>query len=335
MAKMENRQFNAFVVSAKDDKAYKREITTRTIDDLPEGDVIVRVSYSSLNYKDALSAIGNKGVTRHYPHTPGIDAAGVVAKSENNALEPGDEVIVTSYDLGMDTDGGFAEYIRVPADWVVRRPDGLTLKEAMIYGTAGFTAGLSVNALVQEVKPEDGEVLVTGASGGVGSMAVSILTKMGYQVAAVEGMTEDRDYLSRLGVKEIISRDDAVDTSGRPILKARWAGVIDSLGGEILATAIKSTKLGGTVTCCGNAASGDLPLTVYPFILRGVRLVGIDSQHCAMPLRKNIWEKLAGDWKLDGLADMATDIGMADLNESIEQMLQGRSQGRKVVKVTG
>lgn len=330
---MENKEFRAMVVTETGEKTFNRKIATKSIDELPEGDVIVKVAYSSLNYKDALSATGNKGVTRHYPHTPGVDAAGIVEESQNDAFKPGDEVIVTSYDLGMNTSGGFAQYIRVPADWIVKRPANLTLKEAMIYGTAGFTAGLSVNALTHIVKPEHGEVLVTGASGGVGSVAVSILTKIGYQVVAVGGITDEKEFLTGIGAREIIEREDASDTSGRPILKARWAGVIDTVGGEILATAIKSTKPNGSVTCCGNAASPDLPLSVFPFILRGVRLLGIDSQNCPMALRSKIWEKLAGDWKLDGLEELSREISLEDLEENIQLMLRGKSRGRAVVKI--
>lgn len=322
------------LVTETADKTFTRGITTRQIEDLPEGDVILKVAYSSLNYKDALSATGNKGVTRNYPHTPGIDAAGVVEESASDDFKPGDEVIVTSYDLGMNTSGGFAEYVRVPAGWVVRLPKGLSLKEAMIYGTAGFTAGLSVNALIHSIKPDQGEILVTGASGGVGSVAVSILTKLGYHVAAVAGIEEEREFLTSIGVREIISREEAADTSGKPILKARWAGAIDTVGGEILATAIKSTQYGGAVTCCGNAASPDLPLSVFPFILRGVRLLGIDSQNCPMEKRQRIWDKLAGEWKLDGLEALSTEITMDDLDERIDRMLQGKNKGRTVVRIT-
>jgi len=330
---MENKSFKAMVVTEAAEKTFTREITTRSIDDLPEGEVLIKVAYSSLNYKDALSATGNKGVTRNYPHTPGIDTAGVVEESQSDKFKPGDEVIVTSYDLGMNTSGGFAEYVRVPADWVVKLPAGLTMKEAMIYGTAGFTAGLSVSALIHIVKPDQGEVLVTGASGGVGSVAVSILTKLGYQVVAVGGMIEEQEYLTGIGAKEIISREDAVDTSSRPVIKARWAGVIDTVGGDILATAIKSTKYNGSVTCCGNAASPDLPLSVFPFILRSVRLLGIDSQNCPMKHRSAIWEKLAGEWRLDGLMGISNEIGLEDLEERMQLMLQGKSKGRTVVKV--
>ncbi|MFH2131206.1 MAG: YhdH/YhfP family quinone oxidoreductase [bacterium] len=330
---MENKTFKAMVVTETAEKTFTRAITTRSIDDLPAGEVLIKVAYSSLNYKDALSATGNKGVTRNYPHTPGIDTAGVVAESQSDMFKPGEEVIVTSYDLGMNTSGGFAEYVRVPADWIVKLPAGLTMKEAMIYGTAGFTAGLSVNALIHMVKPDQGEVLVTGASGGVGSVAVSILTKLGYSVVAVGGIVEEKAYLTGIGAREVISREDAADTSGKPVLKARWAGVIDTVGGDILATAIKSTKYNGSVTCCGNAASPDLPLSVFPFILRSVRLLGIDSQNCPMALRTRIWEKLASAWRLDGLAGISSEITLEDLDNRIQLMLQGKNKGRTVVKV--
>lgn len=332
---MQKGTFKAFVVSESEPKTFTREITTRTLDDLPQGEVLVKVSYSSLNYKDALSATGNKGVTRNYPHTPGIDAAGIVAESQSDLFKAGAEVIVTSYDLGMNTSGGFAEYIRVPAEWVVKRPAGLTLKEAMVYGTAGFTAGLSVNALIHTVTPDQGRVLVTGASGGVGSVAVSILTKLGYDVAAVAGIEAEETFLKAIGAREIISREEAADTSGRPVLKARWAGAIDTVGGDILATAVKSTQYGGTITCCGNAASIDLPLNVFPFILRGVRLLGIDSQNCPMPKRTAIWEKLAGEWKLAGLEALSNEITLEQVEERIHLMLQGLNKGRTVVRLAG
>ncbi|MBW2365969.1 MAG: YhdH/YhfP family quinone oxidoreductase, partial [Deltaproteobacteria bacterium] len=257
-----------------------------------------------------------------------------VEESTVNDFKSGEEVIVTSYDLGMNTSGGFGEYIRVPANWVVKRPENLSLKESMIYGTAGFTAGLSVNALIHTVKPDDGEVLVTGGSGGVGSVAISILTKIGYEVVAVGGMTDEGGYLKGIGAKEVIQREDAADTSGKPVLKARWAGVIDTVGGDILATAIKSTNYGGAVTCCGNAASPDLPINVFPFILRGVRLLGIDSQNCPMDKRTLIWEKLADEWKLDKLTDISKEISLNELDENIELMLQGKNKGRTIVDLS-
>lgn len=328
-----SKPFKAMVVSEQEDGTFVRQITERTIDDLPAGDVLIRVHYSSLNYKDALSATGNKGVSRSYPHTPGIDAAGVVEASNAPNIKPGDEVIVTGYDLGMNTSGGFAEYIRVPANWAVPLPPQLTLKDSMIYGTAGFTAGLSVNALLDGVAPEDGDILVTGASGGVGSMSIAMLSKLGYAVEAATGKLQEKDFLTALGAKELISRNELLEGAGKPILKARWAGVIDTVGGDLLANAIKSTQPGGIVTACGNAASADLPLSVFPFILRGVRLQGIDSQHCPMPLRVRIWKNLADAWKPEGLDTLYTETGLEALDEKIDQMLQGKLKGRTLVRL--
>jgi len=325
--------FNALVVRAGEDKTYRRQILQRSIDDLPDGDVLIRVQYSSLNYKDALSAIGNKGVTRNYPHTPGIDAAGAVVDSRVGAFKPGDPVLVTGYDLGMNTSGGFGQYVRVPAEWVVPLPAGLNGKESMTYGTAGFTAGMGISFLTENVSTEDGPVLVTGATGGVGSVAVAVLAKLGYSVAAVTGKTAETEFLTGLGASQIVDRADAADTSGRPLLKGQWAGVLDTVGGEILATAVKATQAWGTVTCCGNVASPDLPLTVFPFILRGVRLIGIDSQNCPMDFRLRVWENLAGPWKIDGFERLATEISLDGLNDNIDRILKGLQKGRVVVNL--
>ncbi len=328
-------EFKALVVTESDDKQFLRTVETKTIDDLPAGDVVVQVNYSSLNYKDVLSATGNRGVTRSYPHTPGIDAAGIVSASTDARFKPGDEVIVTSYDLGMNTAGGFGQYIRVPADWVVPLPPGLTLREAMIYGTAGFTAALSVHQMIANgVRPGDGDILVSGATGGVGSMAVAILAKSGYAVTAVNGKTDATDYLTAIGAQAVISIEDASDTSSRPMLKGLWAGVIDAVGGDILATAIKSMQPYGTVTCCGNVASPDLPLNVYPFILRGVTLIGIDSQNCPMPLRQDVWQKIASDWKVDGLDTLATEASFDELDQRIDMMIQRKHRGRTIIRMT-
>ncbi len=328
-------EFKALVVTETDDKQFVRSVEQKQITDLPEGDVVVQVGYSSLNYKDVLSATGNRGVTRNFPHTPGIDAAGIVADSTDDAFKPGDQVIVTSYDLGMNTAGGFGQYIRIPAGWVVPLPEGLTIPEAMIYGTAGFTAALSVwNLIDGGVAPDDGDVLVSGATGGVGSLAVSILSKLGYSITAVNGVVDESDYLKKIGASNIISIDDAIDTSGRPLLKGLWAGSIDTVGGDILATSIKTTNHGGVVTCCGNVASADLPINVYPFILRGVRLIGIDSQNCPMPLRKKIWQKIATDWKIDWLPTITTEASFAELDAKIDLMLQGKHVGRTIIKMT-
>jgi len=328
---MGNTQFKAMVVEETEDKKYKRIITNRSIDDLPKGEVLVKVGYSSLNYKDALSASGNKGVTRKYPHTPGIDAAGVVAESVVPDFAPGEKVIVTSYDLGMNTSGGFGQYIRVPAAWVVRLPENLTLKESMAYGTAGFTAGLSIFELENHhVTPDQGEVLVTGASGGVGSIAVSILAKLGYTVVAVSGKEKEKQFLYDLGAAEILTREAATDPSGRPLLKERWAGVVDTVGGDILATAIKSIAMGGTATCCGNVASHELNTTVFPFILRGISLVGVNSQNCPMDIRRQIWQNIADPWKVN-LDRLMTETILYGLDEKIELILKGKLKGRVVL----
>lgn len=329
---MENKKFLAMVVSEAEDNKYIRNISTKNTEDLPAGDVLIKVLFSSLNYKDALSSIGNKGVTRKYPHTPGIDAAGIVESSSSKDFKPGEEVIVTSYDLGMNTSGGFGQYIRVPEGWVIKKPQDLSLKESMVYGTAGLTAGLCVSGLLEHnIKPESGEILVTGAAGGVGSIAVRLLSGLGYDIVAVNGLNDETDYLKELGAKKIISIEEATDKSGRPILKELWAGCVDTIGGEMLATAIKSTKTGGSVSCCGNVASGDLPLTVYPFILRGVTLIGIDSQNCPMQKRKKVWDKLASEWKLPDLEKMAEDISMSELDSKIDLMIAGKHRGRTIV----
>jgi putative YhdH/YhfP family quinone oxidoreductase len=333
---MRQKIFKAMVAIEDKDDQFVRDIEDRHFDDLPEGDVLVKVEYSSLNYKDVLSATGNRGVTKNYPHTPGIDAAGRVVESLSKDFIAGDEVIVTSYDLGMNTSGGFGQYIRVPAEWVVKRPENLSVRESMIFGTAGFTAALSVFRLVDYgITPDRGRVVVSGATGGVGSIAVSILTKAGYEVTAVNGVVDEKDFLLEIGAKEVISIEEAIDSSGRPMLKGLWAGGIDTVGGEILATTIKSTKDGGAVTCCGNVGSHDLPLNVYPFILRGVTLMGIDSQNCPMPMRLKVWHKIADEWKLDHLELLTTEVPLEGLNQRIDLILQRKHKGRTIVKLPG
>jgi putative YhdH/YhfP family quinone oxidoreductase len=331
---MQNNSYKALVVKEASPNTYAREIETRTINELPKGDLLVRVHYSSLNYKDALSASGNRGVTRHYPHVPGIDAAGVVEESSSIDFSPGDQVIATGFDLGMNVSGGYGQYIRIPAGWALHCPQHLSLRESMIYGTAGFTAAQSVEKLVSHpVLPEQGKILISGATGGVGSIAVSIMAKLGYSITAVSGKPEASDYLTRLGAAEIISRQQAADSSGKPLLKEKWAGAIDTVGGEILATAIKSTAYGGLVTCCGNVASPELPLSVYPFILRGVSLLGIDSAKCPIHIRQEIWQKLAGAWKIGNLDSLVTECRLPELSGIIEKMLQGRQTGRVIVNL--
>ena len=331
---MQNNSYNALVVKEIDPDIYSREVESRTIRDLPDGDLLIRVHYSSLNYKDALSASGNRGVTRHYPHVPGIDAAGVVEESSSLDYKPGDQVIATGFDLGMNTSGGYGQYIRIPVGWALPCPQHLSLRESMIYGTAGFTAAQSVYRLVNHpVLPEQGKILISGATGGVGSIAVSIMAKLGYSITAVSGKPESEDFLTRLGASQIISREQAANSPGKTLLKEKWAGVIDTVGGDILATAIKSTAYGGAVTCCGNVSSPDLPLTVYPFILRGVSLLGIDSAKCPIHIRQKIWQKLAGEWKIDALDSLATECRLPELPAIIEKMLQGRQTGRVIVNL--
>jgi acrylyl-CoA reductase (NADPH) len=330
---MNDQTFLAMIVEETPEKQFVRHIKEKSISDLPDGDVLVRVSFSSLNYKDALSATGNRGVTRRFPHTPGIDAAGIVEKSRDKAFQTGDAVIITSYDLGMNTPGGFGGFIRVPADWVVPLPQGLTLKESMIYGTAGLTAGLSVLSLIDTVKPHQGEILVTGATGGVGSISTAILSKLGYEVVAVSGKPDAAGFLEDLGAKRIVTRAEVNDESGRALLKSLWAGVVDTVGGNILATAIKSTHPWGAVTTCGMVASPDLPLTVFPFILRGVKLIGINSQTCPMKHRQQVWNKLATTWKIHQLEAISQEISLEKLNPLIDTILKGGIRGRTVVKL--
>ncbi len=332
---MSEKTYRAMVVEEIGEKRFSRSISNKTIDQLPDGEVLIKVCWSSLNYKDALSATGNRGVTKKYPHTPGIDASGVVEESSNDAFRPGDKVIVTSYDLGMNTSGGFGQYIRVPAAWVVPLPAGLDLRESMIFGTAGFTAGMSVMALTHCVAADKGDVLVTGATGGVGSMAVALLAGLGYSVTAVSGKEDAVPFLTALGARKIISRTEAAAGHERPLLKGIWAGAIDTVGGEILAAAIKATDLQGVVTCCGNVASPDLPLNVFPFILRGVSLVGIDSQNCPMEKRRKVWQHLATDWKPAQLDDLCREVSLDDLEQEIDKILGGGQMGRVIVRMDG
>jgi len=328
-----SEKFKAIVISKQEDK-FIREIKEKSVDELPEGDVLIKVHYSSLNFKDALSAIGNKGVTRNFPHTPGIDAAGVVQDSKDSTFKEGDEVLVTGFDLGMETDGGFGQFIRVPAEWIVKLPEGLSLRESMIFGTAGFTAGLSVFALAENnTTPEDGEILVTGSTGGVGSMAVAILSQAGYDPVAVTGKKEKEDFLKELGAIRVISREEADDQSGKPMLKGVWGGAVDTVGGNILATAIKSTKYSGTVTTCGLTQSTEFTSSVFPFILRGVKLIGIDSVQLPMDRRLPVWDKLANEWKPDSLETLTNEIGLEEVSDKIDLILKGKLTGRTLINL--
>ncbi len=332
---MNKDKFTALRINRNAVGSFDRELQEMRLSDLPPNEVTIRVLWSSLNYKDALSADGNRGVTRRYPHTPGIDAAGVVVASVDPDWEKGDEVIVSCYDLGMNTPGGFGEMIRVPGRWILPRPPGMTLRESMIYGTGGFTAAHCLFRLLElGLTPDRGPVLVTGATGGVGTFAVAFLARAGFKVVAASGKPESAEFLERLGAEKVISREAGKDRPGRAFLRPRWGGVVDTVGGEYLAAAIKSCRYNGVVACCGNTAGADLPLTVYPFILKGVTLAGIDSAECAMERRKKIWDKLAVAWRPDNLEEFAHEITLTDLPETIDRMLAGKTRGRYVINLS-
>ena len=330
---MAEAEFRAFRVEKSGD-TFAGRVQTLGLDTLPAGELTVRVAYSSLNYKDALSATGNPGVTKTYPHTPGIDAAGTVLESHDDRFAAGDEVIVTSYDLGMNTPGGLGELIRVPAAWALPLPTGLSLREAMVLGTAGLTAGLSLEALLKHgLEPGGGPVVVTGASGGVGSVAVALLAKAGFETWASTGTEAAHGWLRNLGAAEIIPRAELAEASERPLLKARFAGAIDTVGGEPLSNLVKSLSYRGAVAACGLVAGPQLSLSVFPFILRGVSLLGIDSAACPVALRRRVWERLAGNWKVD-LTAITREVTLQDLGGVIEEILAGRTQGRVLVRVS-
>lgn len=325
--------FRALWVTRDADNQYQQTISERPLDGLPDGEVLVRVHYSSLNYKDALSATGHPGVTRTFPHTPGIDAAGVVETSTAEGFAPGDEVLVTGYDLGMETFGGLAEYIRVPADWLIKRPTGLSLREAMILGTAGFTAGLCVQKLLQAgLEPGTGPILVTGASGGVGSVAIKLLSQLGFEVVAASGKADQADFLRQLGASEVIGREELQADSKRPLLKSRWAGAVDTVGGEILFNVVKSLNYGGSVACCGLTAGTDFAANVFPFILRGVNLLGVDSVELPLVAKASMWDMLSLQWKMD-LESLVEEITLDEVPEILHQLLAGRQKGRVLVRI--
>jgi putative YhdH/YhfP family quinone oxidoreductase len=332
---MSSDAFRCFIVDKDESGEVQREIGRRTVADLPAGAVRIRVQFSSVNFKDALAASGHPGLVRSFPHVPGIDVAGEVVESTDAVWSPGDQVIVTGRDLGVGRWGGWAEQIRVPSDWVLPLPEGMTPVEAMSLGTAGFTAAQCVSALREHnITPDVGDVLVTGATGGVGSLAVRLLSKLGYRVFAATGKPDQHERLQQWGASGVLTRDEVNDTSSRPLLKAKWAGSVDTVGGNILATTLRSMSHRGCVAACGLTAGHDLPLTVYPFLLRGVTLAGIDSAECPLEPRKEIWRKLSGEWKLPGLAKESTVIGFGDLNATVDAMLSGKLVGRYVVQVS-
>jgi len=322
------------LVIREDDGVFSKEIEEVPFSFLLENEVLIKVAFAGLNYKDALSASGHKGITKQFPHTPGVDAAGEVVESSNAEIAVGQKVIVTSYDLGMNTNGGFAEYIRVPSKWVVPLPVGLTLKESMVMGTAAFTAALAVEKMEKiGQRPEMGEVVVTGASGGVGSMAVAILSKKGYRVVAASGKQEQYAWLKTIGAKRCISRDGVNDDSGRALLSAQWAGGIDTVGGNTLHTLVKSCAKEGSIAVCGLVDSHELAMTVYPLILNGVNILGIDSAETPLNRRKKIWEKLAFEYKPENLKSMTKVVDLNEISSYMDEILKGETVGRVVARL--
>ena len=320
--------FKAFVTE-ETDEGFVSKVVERSLEDLPEGDVLIKVLFSSLNYKDALSASGNKGVSRNYPHSPGIDAAGIVEESNSDEFSIGDEVIVTGYDLGMNTSGGFSEYIRVPKEWIIKKPDNLELEESMAYGTAGLTAGLCVRKILMSgIKPDDGEVFVTGATGGVGIVAVMLLAKLGFDVVAITGKDTETDLLKSLGAKEVINRSEFEGEMKSPLAKPRWAGGVDAVGSDILSNLISASHQRAAIACCGMVGGVNLNTSIFPFILRGLSLLGIDSAETLIDVKKEIWNNFASDWKLEKINDQIKDVGLEELSSEIEKILNGKQVGR-------
>ena len=326
-------EFKAFWVE-KDEQGVRHEVVTRRTDELPEGEILVEVLYSSVNYKDAMSATGMPGVTREYPHQPGIDAAGIIRESTDPNLPLGEEVIVIGFDLGMNTPGGFGQFIRVPSDWVVPLPAGLSLRESMILGTAGLTAALCMEKLEwMNAQPQDGPVLVTGATGGVGSVAVSLLASQGFEVVAMTGKEAQHDYLKALGASEIVSREALGEVSARPMLKPAFAHAIDTVGGDILTNVVKSLQPQGSVAICGLVASANFDVSVLPFILRGVNVLGVDSVELPLEDKARNWQRLAEEWRLPTLEQMTLEIGLEEISETVDSLMSGNVVGRTLVKL--
>jgi acrylyl-CoA reductase (NADPH) len=331
---MTPEHFRCYLVKKTGKDQIEAGIDTRPLFELPAGEVLVRVRFSSLNYKDALAATGHPGVAKSFPHVPGVDVLGEVVESTDNRFRSGETVLATGYELGSERWGGWAQFARIPADWVHHVPKGLTPAETMILGTAGFTSAQMVWSLKHHgVDPDTGEIVVTGATGGVGVLAVMLLKKLGYTVVAVSGKKDRYGWLTDLGAASVVPREEVFDESGRPLLAGRWAGAIDTVGGKTLETIIRSTRHRGCVTACGVAGGADLPLTVFPFILRGVTLDGIDSAWCPRNRRDEIWRLLGGDWKLDGLDDLKTLVPLREIEPHVKRILAGGAAGRVVVDV--
>ena len=329
-----HQSFPALVVRREPSDELRCQVENLSQADLPARAVLIEVEYSSLNYKDALATRAQSGIVRQLPHVPGIDCAGTVSTSATTDFPAGAPVLVTGYELGAPQWGGHSAYVRVPAEWVVPLPDGVSPREAMIYGTAGFTAAQCVGAIVDRgIDPERGEVVVTGASGGVGTVAVAILSKLGYQVTAVTGKPELADSLQRLGATNVLARAAVDDTTNKPLLSERWAAAVDTVGGNTLGTLLRSTKYRGCVAACGLVGGHELPTTVYPFILRGVTLAGIDSAKCPRGPREHVWRRLFGKWNvLDRLQPLVRAVRLAEVPAEAAKMLAGQNSGRILVR---
>jgi acrylyl-CoA reductase (NADPH) len=329
-------QFKALLITETPEGKFERSIVQREVDELPKGDVLIRVHYSALNYKDGLSATGHKGITKKFPHTPGIEAAGKVEESNSTKFRKGDNVFLTGYDLGMNTSGAFAEYIRVPADWVLARPEMLSCKDCMTIGTAGFTAAYALYKMeLMGQTPDYGPIVVTGATGGVGSLAVAVLAKAGYEVIAVTGKPEANDYLKFLGAARVEPREFLNDSLGKPLSRALWAGAIDTVSGNMLTTLLKRCRRDGNVVATGLLSSIHFSTTIYPFILNGVNLLGIGAGQTPMSLRLNLWNKLVNEWNIcDKLPAICHEIELEELKDKyIDAILSGKTKGRLVVKL--
>jgi len=327
--------FRALEASETEGK-FSLKIVEKNIADLPEGDLLIKVDFSSLNYKDAMSASGMPGVTRNYPHTPGIDAAGKIAESRVSDFKEGDDVIVTGYDLGMNTSGGFGEYIRVPSNWAVHLPKGLTAKQSMSLGTAGLTAGLSIHALDsfrEYTGLKNTKSVVSGATGGVGSISVMLLSKLGSEVTAVTGKNDQSDFLHTIGASNILSREELAKTARKPIGKSLWDVGVDVASGEILSLLLTSLSPGGAVACSGLVGGPSFESSIFPFILRGNALIGIDSVEIPLKDKEHIWEHFAHDWALEGLDKITKEVSLDNLEVEIESILSGNQVGRVLVKI--
>ncbi|MFT9596810.1 NADPH:quinone oxidoreductase family protein [Mesobacillus sp.] len=326
--------FKAFMVN-KTDSDFSAEVKTIGLDDLPAGDVVIKVAYSSVNFKDGLASIPNGKIVRSYPFVPGIDLAGTVVRSDDSRFKEGDEVIATSYEIGVSHYGGFSEFARIPAKWIVPLPEGLSLREAMVFGTAGFTAALSVHRLEENgLTPEKGKVLVTGATGGVGSVAVAMLAKRGYHVVASTGKASEQEYLRKIGTEEIISREELVGEKTKPLDQQLWVAAVDPVGGKTLSAILSKLEYNGSVAVSGLTGGTDVPTTVFPFILRGINLLGIDSVYCPMEMRKLLWQRMATDLKPEGLLEtIENEVSLDELPGVLSRILKGENRGRTIVKM--